>query len=173
MNTEIIIKQLLDRELYVPENFIDEVSKYLTLREILSTIESCAGQSIISIRQFVIQSGKNVPEAIVYDMSQIPKIEGRQRDMYPSCKIHIVYAPKEKVYLNAVLNEVSVPTVYLTSRGKVTINFDVERLDYILYHSVIPQDFREYIWKLFQVYNELCMLHHLVGFKVSGSAKAS
>ena len=118
-------------------------------------INNNTGQSLLSIRNFVGQI-KQSPDIIEFNMSQIAEIT--ERVTYPQLEMHILFMPGEKNYLNSILTEVSRPTTYLTSKGKITVDFDIELFDFIMDHT----EFNDYIFNLFSIYQRLIFLRYFV-----------
>lgn len=130
MDREVIKNALFAKGLCVPKNFIAEVSKYLSLPQVLDVIDNYTGQSIISVRAVLRGQAGNIDIPNNFDITRIPSVEGRGK-VYPKVPYHLVYTEEEKDYFHSVLTEISRPTTYLTPKGEITVDFDIELFYYI------------------------------------------
>lgn len=81
---------------------------------------------------------------------------------------HVVFSSFEKKYWKKILDIILVPTVYLTPKGPVTINFDRDRYDVLGYEEagVTPDmaHFREYLENNVSVYQRMLFMQHFTEF---------
>ncbi|CAH6419791.1 Hypothetical protein HVR_LOCUS870 [uncultured virus] len=154
------LQQLLNnKELYTQENFLDEVSKYMSHDEIKDNINRYAGQCFLSAYSFVESC------CGVFSPDYQPFFQDKMyRSEYEKLSMHIVFNQDERNYLKDLLTKICTPTTYITPHGKVTINYDVNKKDQLIRNceQTKASDWLDYLSDLLNIHERMIIIQHFL-----------
>lgn len=161
-----IIDLILEKQLFVKEDFVNELIINHPFEKIIDTIENHAsvyGQTFVSV--FDIESDYlNVYDYFtrkhIDNLSHLPRVKGRNKK-YPDCH-SIIYTKEEAQRIRDIIAVISKPTTYITPNGNITINFDVDVMRNILDKCNIGEWFQDYLVEFFIRYEQLLIVQYLV-----------
>jgi len=158
-DTKEYLEALFTKELYPTKLFLPIVKKYFTKEEILEHISYFNNQQLVSALTCLDNYNDLRSEYLsIVQPFEIPP--GNYVQGGSTYTQHVVLTGDDKKLFHLILQEVLVPTVYLTPKGEKTVNYDVDRWQYIEY--LLTEN--KLTWNLVDYINERLLFHREVLF---------
>ena len=161
-----ILSALFEKQIYPSNRFLPVVTRNLQEADILREIKSLTAQQIIGpiILDQLDELKEIYPE--VARPFEIPdgKYNNKEPNKYTS---HQVINSDQKLLYSRVVKEFSTPTTYLTPKGSITIDFDVDRKNIIseyLASNPLTDWYCEYLADRFLYYENVLFMRYFAEF---------
>lgn len=158
---QTISDDLLERNLYVTDVFIDEILKYMSMEDVLRVIPEFGFQKFISVREFFVKAyeeGIDITPEYEFDASEFDASE-----FVIPFSTNVTFSKFSDLVikiLRKVIGYVSVPTKYMTLKGSVVIDYDVDKLMNVLpnFHFILCRHLED----VFEAHQIVLMLKHFI-----------
>jgi hypothetical protein len=149
-----LTKELLDRQLFttlksfnfllsIPEGQRKELINNMTNQQIMSAVNCIVGYDDKKLKD-------KMEKEFNYDYPILKEENLGDYLIQVNCPYtHIIYTPNNTINIKAYLDHIEVPTIYITPKGLITLNFDVDWFSSFRYSEYADnfrhQDYLEFL----------------------------
>jgi len=136
------LKACFDRQMYPTNRFLPVASKVLSEAQLLTQIDNFAHQQLVGptqldlVSEFLSANVEKVGEFYPEVVRPVTLPPGNYSNFlhYTGSFTHHQLSREEQNLLHVIYKEVLIPTTYLTPKGEVTVDYDVDRHHFMVEH---------------------------------------